>query len=299
MFSYFYTVLNPSYQRIVVLSNVNFSKFIYTIFYIKKFTMKLFTKYIYPRLMLDMITFYPPLMVIGWYAAGKIFDLNILVGVIANYLFLVIAFVYNDIKDREDDAGLKYQRLSFTEHVKSNLGLFKTNVGYKRFVNPFSNSDNQNRILTGYSFLIFIGILSILLSFFAGGIWTSLQAASMILVGVLYSGGGLRLKSVPIVDLISHSYILAGGQVLYFLTFESANLGLFSLLTFFGVTIYSIGGDLENEYRDFVEDRNAGITNTSSIMGEQLTYRSSQIIRSIGILLVLIAIVIRLFTIQF
>lgn len=249
--------------------------------------------------MLDMITFYPPLMVIGWYAAGKIFDLNILVGVIANYLFLVIAFVYNDIKDREDDAGLKYQRLSFTEHVKSNLGLFKTNVGYKRFVNPFSNSDNQNRILTGYSFLIFIGILSILLSFFAGGIWTSLQAASMILVGVLYSGGGLRLKSVPIVDLISHSYILAGGQVLYFLTFESANLGLFSLLTFFGVTIYSIGGDLENEYRDFVEDRNAGITNTSSIMGEQLTYRSSQIIRSIGILLVLIAIVIRLFTIQF
>jgi 4-hydroxybenzoate polyprenyltransferase len=244
--------------------------------------MKFFTEYIYPRLILDIVTFFIPLMALGVFVA-RISPLSIeaILGYIANFLMLAFAFVYNDVADAEGDKASEYQKLSFIQHMRMNLGLFEQESGKRRFKNPFSYGTVS--LETGYSWLLSFIIISSVLSLIVGGILGVFVALSNIIIGLLYSGGYIRFKAYPIIDFLSHSYLLAGVQILYFMTYQTATISLWSILVLVGVMVYSIGGDLWNEYRDFEDDQKEGLRNTAAVLGKKRTKLFSKLLPLIGI----------------
>lgn len=254
---------------------------------------KLFAQYLFPRFVMDFSTFYPPLMILGFFAAQLKLDSAFMLGLVANYLMLVFAFMINDIEDREDDAKNKYKKLSILNHLKLNLGIYneenaKTDGSYKRFLNPFAHAIWTPTF--GYFVLLISAILSILLSYFAGGWLVTLVAMTNLGFGVLYSWKRLRLKALPIIDVLSHAYLLAGAQILYFLAYPNANIDIGSILILLGATLYAIAGDLFNEYRDFASDQEAGLRNTASILGENLTSLLAKLSALVSVTIVMLGI---------
>lgn len=247
--------------------------------------MKFFREYIYPRLILDIVTFFVPLMALGVFVA-RISPLSIeaILGYIANFLMLAFAFVYNDVADAVGDSTSEYQKLSFTQHMRMNLGLFEQEPGKRRFKNPFSFGTVS--LETGYSWLLGFIIISSVLSLIVGGVLGVFVALSNIVIGLLYSGGYVRFKAYIFIDVLSHSYLLAGVQILYFMTYQTATISLWSILVLFGVMLYSIGGDLWNEYRDFDEDQKEGLKNTAALLGKKRTKLFSKLLPILGIVAV-------------
>lgn len=253
--------------------------------------MKTFREYIYPRLFLDMLPFYPLLMVLGWLASGATVDYAFVLGLVANYIMLMFAFLINDIEDRADDARSQFKSLGTIRHVLYIFGLYKptekadpqTGLPYRRFNNLFSS--NYLTVSQGYSALLLMGAISFGLSHLAGGWPVSLVALSNIGIGLLYSLKSVRLKSVILADVLSHAYLLAGAQILYFMLYPSAELNAGSWILFAGGYLFSLAGDLDNEYRDFDEDRAAGIRNTSLLLGKERTNAMAKLIKVLSILI--------------
>jgi len=237
--------------------------------------MKILKTYLIPRFILDFITFYPVLMILGPLAAGLVLDGTLLLGMLINFFMLVFAFLINDVEDRDDDAKDEYRGLSIKEHVLLNLGTVTqeelakdtdTDRSFKRFKNPFAES-KRNR-LVGYISLFLLVMISLLLSYTIS-LSVFLVALSNIFVGILYSWKKLRLKSLPLLDVLSHAYLLATVQILYFLAYPRAVFTETSVLILIGVTLFSIGGDLSNEVRDYASDREAKLHNTASLLKER------------------------------
>jgi len=214
-------------------------------------------------------------MVLGPLAAGLALDGTLLLGMVINFLMLVFAFLLNDVEDRDDDARDEYKELSVKEHILLNLGTVTqeelTGNAYsdrnsKRFKNPFAES-RRNR-LVGCIALFLLVMISLLLSYTISPS-AFLVALSNIFVGILYSWKKLRLKSLPLLDVLSHAYLLATVQVLYFLAYPKAIFTESSILILIGVTLFSIGGDLSNEVRDYASDREAKLHNTASLLKER------------------------------
>ncbi len=158
-----------------------------------------------------------------------------------NILLGIFSFAINDIEDAQDDA---------LDPKKA-----------KR--NPISAKDlgvPQAWILTGSS-----ALLALVLAWLIGPIVFLITLMTVVL-GFLYSYKGFRLKSMPIVDVISHGLFLGtlpflnsalarGGQVTWL-------VALLSLLIF----LTSVIGDIDNEIRDYVVDRQQKIRNTASLV---------------------------------
>ncbi len=165
----------------------------------------------------------------------------------ANWLAVGFAFMINDVEDAPDDILSKD----------------------KMRRNPISAgliSPKTARMAT-----YFVGVFSISLYSTLGAMPLILGIASLIL-GALYSLRYIRLKTIAFFDIISHSLMLAGLQLLcgYF-TYTSRNTNDWFWPFMFVVSI-SIYGELYNEIRDAEVDRVAKLKHTAIYLGEKATH---------------------------
>ena len=171
-----------------------------------------------------------------------------LIGVlVANWLAVGFAFMINDVEDAPDDA----------------LDPAKVNR------NPVSCGDLSARLGTVASLVVATGAA---LLYTVLGVWPLVVGATCLILGYVYSWRRIRLKSVPVADLVSHGLMLAGLQFLaaYF-TFGPgpAWRWMFPLTFIVAISLY---GQLFNELRDFEGDVRAGVTHTASLLGRRVAH---------------------------
>lgn len=167
---------------------------------------------------------------------------------IANIFSNCFPFMYNDIEDAPDDAlnpdkakrnPLSAKTLSWRSAFAATFGVAALSLGLYSLINPLT---------------FFLGLITILL-------------------GVFYSWRLVRFKSMPVVDLVSHSLMLGGLQFasahFAFAPYNGLNIGW--LAPFILIVTLSMYGELVNEVRDLHYDRKAGITHTAAIIGEPMT----------------------------
>lgn len=208
----------------------------------------IFKDYLWQRYGKDIIVYsFAPLILVAIIAARPPLDLTLVIAVIINFIMYAFAFLYNDMEDRVEDAQ---------------------SPG-KRFRNPFGYGVWSMQF--GYFLLAVMTVVSIGVSWAIGGAVLALIAASNLFAGFVYSNKMLRLKNLPVVDLLSHGYLLAAVTVLYFIYLPGAAQDATAWFILASAYLFSIGGDLSNEHRDFAEDRMAGLKNTASYLGERNT----------------------------
>jgi 4-hydroxybenzoate polyprenyltransferase len=176
---------------------------------------------------------------------GGDFDLRLLTVLAANILVVGFAFMYNDVEDAPDDA---------LDEKKARR-------------NPISAgmlSPRMGRAACIAVSAILLGLYGVL------GLMPLLLGGLCLALAFLYSWRVARLKAVPVADLISHSLSLAGLQFLcaYF-TYDQGKP--YSWLFFMFVVFISVYGELNNEMRDIVVDKKAGIRHTADLIGLRWT----------------------------
>lgn len=205
------------------------------------------------------------LTLVGVIASGVSLQISFISIFLANFTGLCFAFMINDIEDAEDDFQNEKKRLR----------------------NPISNEAISKE--EGYIYSIFMLIISLLFylysSTLANNILPFLFGVSIILISFFYSYKKVRLKNIPVIDLLSHSYILAGGQFLatffcYFLITSGNNLPI-GFYFLFVLMLMSMYGQLENEVRDYETDKKVGM----KTLAVKLGIRVSQILQVILIFL--------------
>lgn len=157
-------------------------------------------------------------------------------------LFLFISgFVFNDIEDAEDDTHdiEKKQRNSFSNRkLKRKQGILITLV-------PTSIG------------LILLYTLNNLVF---------LSGCLLVLFGILYSWKPVRLKSIPIIDVITHGMILCGFQFLIlFFTFNPLDLQVLPL--FIAIVPFWTVSQIFHQIKDYKVDKKTGIKNTVQKFG--------------------------------
>lgn len=167
----------------------------------------------------------------------------------ANILAVGFSFMVNDIEDAPDDA---------LSPIKG-----------KR--NPIS-SGSLSRKKAGIASLA-VAVLSAI-CYAALGVLPFLLGLFCLILGVLYSWRAIRLKRIPVLDLISHGLMLAGLQLAcaYFTFVPYDGLQVTWVAPIILVISISMYGELFNEVRDLTVDRKAGITHTVSFTGERIAY---------------------------
>lgn len=176
---------------------------------------------------------------------GGDFDLRLAIVLAANILVVGFAFMYNDVEDAPDDAM----------------------DAQKALRNPISAgiiSPRMGKLACLVVSAILLGLYGLL------GLLPFLLGAFCLALAFLYSWRVARLKSVPVADLISHSLSLAGLQFLcaYF-AYDAGKP--YSWLLFLSVVFASVYGELNNELRDIVVDKKAGIRHTADLIGIKWT----------------------------
>ena len=176
---------------------------------------------------------------------GGDFDLRLLIVLAANILVVGFAFMYNDVEDAPDDAMDEKK----ARRNPISAGMISPRMG------------RAACIAVSAALMGLYGVLG-LMPFLLGGFCLALA--------FLYSWRVARLKSVPVADLISHSLSLAGLQFLcaYFAYDQGKP---YSWLFFLFVVFVSVYGELNNELRDIVVDKKAGIRHTANLIGMHWT----------------------------
>lgn len=174
-------------------------------------------------------------------------DWKVIPLIAANILSNSFAFMFNDIEDAEDDARdpkkinrnpISAGRLSRKEGIKA-AKVVLTASALLYFVSGF---------------LPFItGLITLVLSHF-------------------YSWKKFRLKSMPLVDIISHVLMLGTLLVYSGFTVYSDNLSAIWMVGM-AVALFSTYGQLFNQYRDLEADKKAGLHNTASLMSKTVLKR--------------------------
>ena len=176
---------------------------------------------------------------------GGDFSLQLLMVLAANILVVGFAFMYNDVEDAPDDA-MDEKKAS---RNPISAGMISPGMG------------RAACLVVAFMLMGLYGLLG-LMPFLMGGFSLALA--------FLYSWRWARLKAVPVADLISHSLSLAGLQFLsaYFV-FDQGKP--YSWLFFIFVVLISVYGELNNELRDIVVDKKAGIRHTADLIGIRWT----------------------------
>ncbi len=221
----------------------------------------MFKDYIRERFIDQFVLFFPILIIISLLTVRVKIDMIVIIAIIANYLMSVSSFLYNDMEDREDDA----------------------NTPTKKFINPFGYKIWSLKL--GYILLAIIGIISIILSYIIGGFVLAFIAITNLLVGYLYSLKNLRLKSMPVFDVLSHSYLLGGATIIYFIFLPGAVIDYITITMTIALFIASFGSDFLHEYHDFDDDKNAGLNNSASYIGKKPSLYLSVVLISIAVIL--------------
>ncbi|MBN2305322.1 MAG: UbiA prenyltransferase family protein [Anaerolineae bacterium] len=186
------------------------------------------------------------LTIMGLNIAGAALQWTMITVLAANLLAVTFAFMVNDIEDALDDA-----------HDPARAAR-----------NPVTSGEISRR--AGWIASIVIGCVALALYALVNP-QTFGSGTAAVLLGWLYSWRGVRLKALPVIDVISHALMLSS---LLFLA------GYFSVrpdapgrawLVALGVGLVSAYGQLYNQFRDYDADRAAGLCNTASVLGMQRT----------------------------
>lgn len=183
---------------------------------------------------------------------------------LAHLLGLAFAFAINETEDAQDD---------FNDEARQLPNL----IGNGQVSYPISF--NFSLVLA----LLALGLYATL------GFWPYLYGAASIVLGFAYSFRRIRLKAWPIVDIASHSLMLGGlqfwvGASLYGLT------GTLPVVIFAVICLFSAHGQLFNQLRDLTADKNAGLRNTTILLGRQVALLVKKaILVAIGVLIVWLA----------
>ena len=195
---------------------------------------------------------------LGAAAAHSTFGWRLIGVLVANWLAVGFAFMINDVEDASDDA----------------LNPAKV----KR--NPVSCGDLSARSGRMASFVT--AVVSAMLYAWLG-LWPLVVGVTCLILGYVYSWRRIRLKSIPVADLISHGLLLAGFQFLaaYFAFGTGpAWRWIFPLAFIVAISLY---GQLFNELRDFEGDVQAGVTHTASLLGQRVAHVLMMTLLVIGV----------------
>lgn len=174
----------------------------------------------------------------GIYFVQPVEYYQILFIIIANFLSTAFAFMINDIEDADDD--------------------YKDSKRKKR--NPISNGNlSRNEA--------YIGTLAVAVTSLF--IYSSLNplvflfGATKIVLSLLYSWRKVRLKSMPVIDIVSQSLF---GLLSYLsaLALYPSRVSFFDIVLIGGAIGLSAAlGDIRAEIRDFKADQKSGLNNTA------------------------------------
>ena len=190
-----------------------------------------------------------PLVIAGALLAvnqvDAVLDWRLLAVVIANILAMTFAFMINDVVDAPDDALNPIK-------TKSNVisqGILSYQEGYW---------------IAGAFFLLSASL------FFFGGWLSFLAGLATLILSFAYSAPPLRLKSRPIVDVVSHILMLSALLMLsaYFIYDTQPNQAWWVIIA---VTMASAYGQFYNQVDDFETDKQAQLKNTAMLLGKQKT----------------------------
>lgn len=185
---------------------------------------------------------------LGFLATGVRLNVNMLprmsLVLFANVLCVAFAFMLNDIEDANDD-------------TKDKLKIIRNPVSAK-YISPN----------IAYAASIATAAVSLTISYFVGYV-PFLLCFSTIALGGLYSWKFIRLKSIPILDLLSHGLMLAGLQLLcaYYTLVPFTGFHASWILPLLFVVAISIRGQLFNQIRDIECDKKAGLRHTTVVIG--------------------------------
>lgn len=196
---------------------------------------------------------------LGVAAAGGGFGWKMVLVLFANWLAVGFAFMFNDAEDAPDDA--------LTPEKASR--------------NPVTNGSLS--VLEGHIASYAVAGLAVLAYLPLGWIPTVCGIFCMVF-GHLYSWRRVRLKAVPLLDVLSHGLMLAGLQMLAaFYTFSN-ELNTALIGPFISMVCASFYGQLFNEMRDLEGDRLAGVHHTASLLGPKVTQWLMNVLLSSSIL---------------
>ncbi|MGH2626427.1 MAG: UbiA prenyltransferase family protein [Anaerolineales bacterium] len=187
------------------------------------------------------------------------FGWPLLMVVAANWLAVGFAFMINDVEDAPDDA------------------LNPAKLGR----NPVSAGHLPAGWARALSFLT-AALAAVLYA--SLGLWPLVSGLICLALAYLYSARGVRLKAIPIADLVSHALMLAGLQFLTgYLTFAGGTAWEWVYPVSFVMAI-SLYGQLFNELRDLEGDRRAGVVHTAGLLGPRVAYLLMMAWFAVGVL---------------
>lgn len=172
---------------------------------------------------------------------------RILLIVITNILAQCFAFMINDVEDAEDDA-------------KNPKKLKRNPVSHKAL------SRKEGFIYAGIAALLSILLFGLLAAQY-NPLAVIIIAVTTLITMFCYSWKKVRFKSMPVMDFLSHIYMLAGAP--YLLAYFSFRPEM-DLIGFLGLGIVlSISGYgiMENQIRDYETDKLTQINNSTSYIG--------------------------------
>lgn len=187
-------------------------------------------------------------MAVAHHAGSIALDGRLLAVLAANLLAVTFAFMVNDIEDAPDDAR---DPARAARNAVATGELSRRAGGW---------------VCAGVSALA-------LLLYAAINRPTAIIGASILLLGWLYSWRPVRLKGLPVIDVISHLLMLSALLVL------AGYLAYHRAPGIVGWVMVSAGllsgyGQLYNQLRDYDADRAAGLHNTASLLGPRGTQQA-------------------------
>jgi len=206
------------------------------------------------KLLPKLILIFPLIFIIS---PQNFFSFKTIIVFFANVFLTFSGFTINDVEDADDDC-----------HDLE-----------KRKRNPFASGEltKKQGYLIAFS-LFFIG-LSLLLAI---SYLVFLIGSILSLVGFLYSWRPIRLKSIPIVDLISH--VIGVGVLQFSITYLAFRLlDLFFISFLMMIIPFSIASDIFQELRDFNVDKERGVNNTVQKLGK---FNPRKLFAILGIIMV-------------
>lgn len=181
------------------------------------------------------------------------------------------AFIINDCEDAEDDAmdPKKAER------------------------NPVSSGFISNR--EGILILQLTSFPAAILAYIISGLPGFFLVVLALLAGHLYSWKRVRLKSMPIIDLVSHAFMLAMYAPIYYLLLPGAVITIGSILIIYGLGFFSAGGALYNQLRDYEVDQKSRLNNTTNLLGYNRSRFLAMTFYALGVITIAIGVIERLF----
>jgi len=215
----------------------------------------------------EYLLFVLPLTLLGPLLSNRadisVFDYRLYAVLIGNIATVAFAFMLNDVEDAEDD---KF-------------------ITAKLVKNPIASGALTKR--TGYLLSMSVALVAFFAFYYIGGPVFWLGSAN-ILLSYLYSSKFVRLKKWPIVDIASHAMMLGSMLILTsFYTYSSSldTAGYLVAAAFF-ISSY---GQIYNQLRDFIADKQARLKNTSILLGKKNALLLAKLSLVAGIICILIA----------